>query len=83
MQASHDAHGTVLDSLEDVLTSHEIKSASSLVSNYHHVKAFIQHLVPLANCVKPLALCNSGDVNSVTGYVLCHHASSYELMIQL
>ena len=31
MQASHDAHGTVLDSLEDALTSHEIKSASSLV----------------------------------------------------
>lgn len=31
VQASHDAHGTVLDSLEDALTSHEIKSASSLV----------------------------------------------------
>lgn len=31
MQASHDAHGTVLDSLEDALTSHEIKSAPSLV----------------------------------------------------
>lgn len=32
MQASHDAHGGVLDSLEDGLTSHEIKSAALLVS---------------------------------------------------
>lgn len=32
VQASHDAHGTVLDGIEDRLTSHEIKSAASLVS---------------------------------------------------
>ena len=32
LQASHDAHGTVLDGIEDRLTSHEIKSAASLVS---------------------------------------------------
>ncbi|KAA6424820.1 MAG: leucine-rich repeat-containing 48 isoform 1 [Trebouxia sp. A1-2] len=31
VQASHDAHGTVLDGIEDRLTSHEIKSAASLV----------------------------------------------------
>ena len=31
-QASHDAHGTVLDGIEDRLTSHEVKSAASLVS---------------------------------------------------
>ncbi|DBB11623.1 hypothetical protein WJX82_004054 [Trebouxia sp. C0006] len=32
VQASHDAHGTVLDGIEDRLTSHEIKSAASLVA---------------------------------------------------
>lgn len=32
MQASHDAHGTVLDGIEDHLISHEMKSTSSLVS---------------------------------------------------
>ena len=36
LQVSHDAHGTVLDALEDRLTSHEIKSASSLVSHMMH-----------------------------------------------
>lgn len=34
LQTSHDAHGTVLDGLEDSLTSHEIKSAASLVSGF-------------------------------------------------
>lgn len=42
MQASHDAHGTVLDGIEDRLTSHEIKSAASLVCS---VVAIEQELV--------------------------------------
>ncbi|KAL3160580.1 hypothetical protein ABBQ32_010517 [Trebouxia sp. C0010 RCD-2024] len=40
VQASHDAHGTVLDGIEDGLTSHEVKSAASLIAEK---AAWVEH----------------------------------------
>ena len=45
-QASHDAHGTILDGIEDRLTSHEIKSAASLVSALNGTQALMASADP-------------------------------------
>ena len=66
-QASHDAHGTVLDGIEDRLTSHEIKSAASLVSK-ECIVAFALHChsvilwtaaVPTDNCLPASTKCSA------------------------
>ena len=68
LQASHDAHGTVLDALEDRLTSHEIKSAANLV----------RYALPLAQSVHQVS---HHAITMLSNTAWGHHESMTGTMI--